>query len=405
MSSDPISYTCTCPASTNGGSILLFYRYFANDPVLPQSPPSQHNSPQDSVNPQLSQDPESLATFHRTLASRLNIAGKFRLSHEGFNITLGGPTSSITQYIAACTTHWSFAGLDLSTDEQVARFFKPTPGCACAFGQVLSVRVTSEITPLGITNYSPADWSCVTPLRPREFHEMCRRGDVRVVDVRNHYESRIGYFVTGKGESAVRPGVRRFSQWPGYVARHVLGDEGWSGREGVLTYCTGGVRCEKGARWMAEVMQRERDVPVYTLDGGIVAYQAWVKGEVEAGRMRGEESLFKGRNYVFDGRGAIGEGEGKAVAVCQGCGVGDDRLGKCIGVGCHLVLVVCEECDGNGGVFCCDDCREVDAETEKGKGRRICACEREREKSLWGDGGARLGALQRRKKTKTHVNR
>ncbi|KAL5429501.1 hypothetical protein PMIN04_000297 [Paraphaeosphaeria minitans] len=315
--SDPVKYTCTCPAKIEGGSVLLFYRYWANTPVLPaEHSPETHN-------------PQGLANFHKDLATSLNIGGKFRIASEGFNITLGGPSSAINHYIDACLAHWSFANIDISTQQARDAYFKPTPGCACAFGGKASVKVTAEITPLGITNYAPASWSNVISLPPSEFHDLCQKGDIPLIDVRNHYESRIGYFVTGDGSVAVRPAVRRFSQWPGYVVRHVLGNDVFKKPSGVATYCTGGIRCEKGARWMQEALageDGESSAPVYTLHGGIVAYQAWMEEEVREGRKQPEDSFFKGTNYVFDARGAIGRQQ--AVSMCHGCGKSEDRLGK-----------------------------------------------------------------------------
>lgn len=392
--SDPITYTCTCPARDEGGKVLLFYRYWANAPVLPSS-----HTPKN--------DPQTLANFHRQLASELGIGGKFRIAIEGFNITLGGTTSAIEKYIDACCAHWSFAGIDLSTPAVRDAYFKPTAGCSCAFSGKASVRVAAEITPLGITNYAPSSWSNVISLPPADFHDLCRRGEIPLIDVRNHYESRIGYFVTGDGTVAVRPAVRRFSQWPGYVTRHVLGNEAFKKAEGIATYCTGGIRCEKGARWMQEALSKEagsNDAPVYTLHGGIVAYQAWMQEEVNAGRKSFDESFFKGSNYVFDARGAIGTHN--VVSACHVCQKAEARLGKCEGEGCHLVLVVCESCEQKGDICCCEDCRQISTEQPRAisQGRRMCKCEYDREKSLWGDGGAGLSRQsKRRQNTKCAV--
>lgn len=391
--SGPVTYTCTCSAQAEGGTVLLFYRYFANSPVLPV----EHI--------QVTHNPQALADFHRTLAETLHLGGKLRIANEGFNITLGGTSSSIKRYIEACCTHWSFAGIDLSTQQARDAYFKPTPGCACAFGGKASVKVTAEITPLGITNYAPATWSNVISLPPSEFHDLCKKGDIPLIDVRNHYESRIGYFVTGNGSVAVRPAVRRFSQWPGYVLRHVLGNDVFKKPAGVATYCTGGIRCEKGARWMQEALASENGqngAPVYTLHGGIVAYQAWMEEEVKSGRKKPDESFFKGTNYVFDARGAIGKHE--VVSTCHGCGEVEDRLGKCDVPGCHLVLVVCEACEIKGGVACCASCRDIhEMQGTTVQKNQICQCESEREKSLWGEGGAKLSRSGDQKKTKSAI--
>ncbi|KAF2488919.1 hypothetical protein BU16DRAFT_623187 [Lophium mytilinum] len=330
--SEPLSYTCTCPASTTSGSVLLFYRYYSNDPqILPTHIP-ENSAPLD------------VASFHEHLASELELGGKLRFATEGFNITIGGTTAAIAAYISACVTHWSFSGLPLSTSTEREAFFKPTPGCACVFGGHASTKICAEVTPLGITDYAPASWSSVTALSPAAFHKKCIEGakDLQLVDMRNHYESRIGYFVTGAGEVAVRPGIRRFSQWPGFVVRHLASTNKEERGEGivgerrqkqVLTYCTGGVRCEKGARFMQEALVEEPggiEARVFTLQGGIVGYLAWMKGEIESGQKRKGDCLFKGKNYVFDARGSMElglmDGRHDPVAACHGCARPEDRL-------------------------------------------------------------------------------
>lgn len=261
---------------------------------------------------------------------------------------------------------------------------------------------------MGVTDYVPQDWGIVESLSPAEFHErLCDRvGKERkvLVDVRNYYESRIGYFVDPvSGNEAVRPGVRRFGQWPQFVKANVsqfqIGEEEEIGREGkatrYLTYCTGGIRCEKGARFLAENLSPPSpgiQDTVCTLKGGIQAYLMWMDGEIKSGRKTADESLFKGKNYVFDARGSTGlesesTGEGEKVAKCHVCKTPEDRLSKCRSKGCHLILVVCEQCE-EGDVRCCRDCLALDEMIREGKGERprsICECERERERKLWGD--------------------
>ncbi|PMD66053.1 uncharacterized protein K444DRAFT_607467 [Hyaloscypha bicolor E] len=382
-SSDPVSFTCTCPAS-NDGLVLLFYRYFAASPPLP----SQHDSS--------AAEPSILAAFHTNLTQKFNLGGKIRVAKEGFNITVAGTKAEIEAYIQECISHWSFSGLDLDTEAKKNGFFKPTPGgCACVFGGPrASVRVTSEITPMGVMNYSPKSWDQIEVLSPEEFHDKCLKDDGTVLmDVRNHYESRIGYFVHPKtGEPAVRPGIRRFSQWPQYVKRHMAGKDDSERTEGrqFMTYCTGGIRCEKGARFLQENMEKREGDTVCTLKGGIAAYLAWIDEEIKLGSKKPEHSLFRGKNYVFDARGSMGLSEeaGDPVSKCHLCDKPSDRLSKCRSKGCHLVLVVCEHCE-EADPRCCQSCRDFDdicASEEKGEARPrpICSCEKEREERLWG---------------------
>jgi predicted sulfurtransferase len=393
--SDAVSYTCTC---NEPGYVLLFYRYWANSPILPEQWLPE------------TVDPERLAAFHREQGDLCNLSGKVRISKEGFNITVAGSEKNVEQYVTACCSHWSFSGLGLDDDtstsselqDEVQRnrdeFFKPTPGCRCVFEGILNIRVTAEITPLGVTNYSPSTWEAVRALEPADFHQKCVDEDVKLVDVRNYYESRIGYFVSPTSGEAVKPPIRRFSQWPQWVKEH--GDELMENKaesEGlekskpqVLTYCTGGIRCEKGVRWMEEYMSKDElrnQGQIYTLKGGIAAYLTWMEAEIAAGRKTAEDSLFKGRNYVFDARGSTGLAGAEPVSTCHSCGIPSGRLSKCVSPGCHLVLVVCPTCE-LGDVRCCRDCLKLCHE-EQGdvsghrRPRPLCECEQARERELW----------------------
>ncbi len=273
------------------------------------------------------------------------------------------------------------------------------------------MRVCDEITPMGRSGYrisespSGASSSAPTPhatriqyLSPAAWHAAISAPSPAVrpvlVDLRNHYESRIGYFDGSDAGPALRPPIRRFSQWPLFVRRHLAATGAADAADGglaaagkgrtYLTYCTGGIRCEKGARWLAE-NAGGGEVRVATLGGGIGAYQSWMEGEIRAGRKIPSESLFRGRNYVFDARGSTGlrGEEGGQMASCHGCGRKEDRLGKCVTRRCHLIMVVCVMCeDEEGGLRCCEECRE--AEDTDGKTRPMCRCEREREERLWG---------------------
>lgn len=391
--SDPVSFQCTCAAShqegdeeEEGGLVLLFYRYYANDPPLPSNI---------SINNDLINE---LATWHKNITQKLNILGKIRIASEGFNITVGGTKASIKLYISSCLEHWSFRNLPLSSVRERKSFFKPSEGCACVFHPATeaSVRICNEITPLGITNYVPRRWDSVEELPPAEFHRRCHeQGDrVTLLDLRNYYESRIGWFVNPtSGEEALKPQIRRFSQWPKYFDRYkeemksAARGDGADGEQ-ILTYCTGGIRCEKATRWMAErddgVVQGRRQIA--TLKGGIAAYLDWVGEEICAGRMTSRESLFKGKNYVFDARGAVSLdcSSEEPVSKCHVCGIKNDRLSKCRTLGCHLVLVVCDSCESTDP-RCCETCHDQrGAGSTVSKSREMCLCEKTREFGLWG---------------------
>jgi predicted sulfurtransferase len=387
--SDPVSYKCSCKAGEHGGSVLLFYRYWSNKPEL---------APEYIAN---ACDVQAIADWQRVLTEKFRLGGKIRLAKEGYNVTVGGTKEDIEEYIDECCNHWAFSGLELDTNEAKRRFFKPSEGCACVFRNVAAIRIAAEITPMGIEGYIPQDWSSVQSLTPEEFHQKCHDEKTLLLDVRNRYESKIGYFIDPhSGNAAILPPIRRFSQWPHYINQHA-GSFDDNGKRDVLTYCTGGIRCEKAVRWMQENTTQDPQKRIYTLKGGIAAYLTWMEDEIQAGRKKVEDSLFKGRNYVFDARGSTGFCESTTpVSSCHLCGVFSDQLTKCQSKNCHLILVVCKDCC-NDDPRCCDDCTLIDGEiltrgAEGKDSRRMCACEKNRESQLWGGEAVESKKLKRK---------
>lgn len=112
-----------------------------------------------------------------------------------------------------------------------------------------------------------------------------------------------------------------------------------------------------------------RPTEVLMLDGGIHNYLEWIKQENLA-----SDSLWLGKNYVFDARQSLGlEGmtantEVKAgdrlISVCQRCSMACARYVKCDGFGCHRLIIACEACspvgpEGRSGICCCDECYQM----------------------------------------------
>jgi len=390
--SDPIMYTCTCPASALGGTVLLFYRYWSNKPQLP------------SPEVEKTKDLESLAALHKDLTEKHNLTGKIRIAREGYNVTVAGTSPEIDEYIRYCCKHWSFAGLRLDTEEDRQLFFKPSKGCACVFGpeKRASVRITAEITPMGIEGYAPAEWENIEALLPAEFHKRCYEEKTLLLDVRNIYESRIGYFIDPHTrEPAMRPQIRRFSQWPQYIETHLQDLE--REEKQIMTYCTGGIRCEKATRWMQEKIGSQEGQKVCTLHGGIAAYLSWMDEEIKQGRKQPHESLFRGRNYVFDARGSVGltiNTHVEPVSRCHVCATPSDNLSKCRSNGCHLILVVCPLCEKQDP-RCCQSCHDMNTWVPMvACPRPMCMCESEREAELWGGQRVKVSKTQGWRKAK-----
>lgn len=381
----------SCGCNLSAGAVVLFYAY------VPVS------------------DPAALAALIEASCSAHGVTGKLRVALEGINGTAAGPTAGIDALEAL------LASADETREPALARAasaldFKRRPGCAHYF-DALSVRVVDEIVPFraAIARLSSAPPAPIARLSPEAFHDAILDPSAVVLDVRNWYESRVGRF-----ERAVLAPIRRFSQLPEWAS---AGENAarFRGRR-VLMYCTGGVRCEKAAAWFAtdpSVAPREIGV----LEGGIVAYaeafgrdrytedscvsrsggddSCAAAGDASRGFLDGRvgdeasvsesvsiesvsesvdpaneekaRSRFLGSNFVFDNRGVV-RVTADVTGWCDGCGDACDRVGRCAGRACHVIMLICERCDlAPAGVFCCARC---EAQEGGGGAKRLpCECD------------------------------
>ena len=150
-----------------------------------------------------------------------------------------------------------------------------------------------------------------------------RGDDVVFFDGRNAFEAAIGHFA-----NAVVPDVATTHD---FVAELDSGKyDDLKGRP-VVTYCTGGIRCEV----LSSLMVSRGFGEVYQLDGGIVRY----------GEARGDDGLWEGSLYVFDKRGSVDFSDHAAViGHCVVDGTATKRMQNCTDPSCREQLVVCADC-------------------------------------------------------------
>ena len=151
------------------------------------------------------------------------------------------------------------------------------------------MKVRDEIVSFGAPGELSVDDGGVvgggTKLTPDALHDLVaeRGDDVAFFDGRNALEAAIGRF-----RGAIVPDVETTRD---FVAELDSGKyDDLKGRP-VVTYCTGGIRCEV----LSSLMVSRGFGEVYQLDGGIVRY----------GERFGDDGLWQGSLYVFDKRGAI----------------------------------------------------------------------------------------------------
>ena len=168
-------------------------------------------------------------------------------------------------------------------------------------------------------------------LSPQEVDQLVSsRDDVVFLDGRNRIEAELGRF-----EGAIVPGVDNTHDFIGEL------DSGaWDHLKDkpVITYCTGGIRCEVLSSLMVDRGFNE----VYQVDGGIVRY-------AEA---FGTSSLWKGALTVFDGREVITFSDDEPISTCHRCGTGVARLQNCSDPACRVRLVTCEGCGEREWIAC-----------------------------------------------------
>ena len=112
-----------------------------------------------------------------------------------------------------------------------------------------------------------------------------------LIDCRNTKEFQIGHF-----PNAIDPNTTTFAQFPNWVQQNA----GKLAHKKVLMYCTGGIRCEKASQYIRGQVDGVQSVQ--HLKGGIHKYL----------ELYGSDGLWKGKNFVFDGRGATSGAETKS---------------------------------------------------------------------------------------------
>ncbi len=144
----------------------------------------------------------------------------------------------------------------------------------------MHVRVRNQIVNLSLEDDIDPNEFTGNYLSPEEFLKQMQEENTVVIDARNDYEYDIGHF-----RGAIRPDIRTFRDLPQWIKENKEQLEG----KKVLTYCTGGIRCEKFSGWLVS----EGIEDVVPIHGGIVTYG---KDPEAKGR------LWDGQCYVFDER-------------------------------------------------------------------------------------------------------
>lgn len=202
----------------------------------------------------------------------LELKGTVLLAPEGINLFLAGTRTQIDGFLGWLRGHQPFADIKVKYSESEAVPFKR-----------LKVKIKKEIIRMNHPTIHPAEGRApaVEPTTLRRWLETGQDDvgrPVVMLDTRNDFEVQAGTF-----HGAIHWHIERFTQFPDAVQKHKDELEGKT----VVSFCTGGIRCEKAAIYMQETGIEN----IYQLDGGILQYFEDTDGYG-----------FEGSCFVFDER-------------------------------------------------------------------------------------------------------
>ncbi|MBV8666373.1 MAG: sulfurtransferase [Burkholderiaceae bacterium] len=238
-------------------------------------------------------------TFNDTVAKRpafkakceeLDLKGTILLSPEGINLFLAGLREAIDGFLS-----WLRADLRFSDLEVKESFSQNQP-----FNRML-VKLKPEIITMKHPLIRPEDGRAPF-VEAKTLKRWLDQGHddagkpVVMLDTRNAFEVDVGTF-----DNTVDYRITKFTEFPAVVEAHKSDFDGKT----VVTFCTGGIRCEKAAIHMQNIGYDN----VYQLEGGILKYFEEVGG-----------AHYRGDCFVFDYRTALSpELKETEVTQCFAC--------------------------------------------------------------------------------------
>lgn len=263
-------------------------------------------------------DPQALRLWQRDLCESLGLKGRILISEHGINGTLGGPMKALKTYVKKTKEYPGFGKID----------FKWSDGTGDEFPR-LSVKARKELVAFGAHEELKVDADGVigggVHLKPVEVDQLVaeRGDDVVFFDGRNAFEARIGRF-----RDAVVPDTVTTRD---FIAEIESGKYDHLKGKAVITYCTGGIRCEI----LSVLMKNRGFAEVYQIEGGIVRY----------GSTFADSSHWEGSLYTFDGRVTIDfSDQTKTLGTCDVCASPTNTFKQCGNVLCVEQVLLCSAC-------------------------------------------------------------
>jgi UPF0176 protein len=276
------------------------------------------------------EDPQAIQLWQKTLAESLNLKGRILISTHGINGTLGGDMSALKKYVKQTKSYPGFKKIDFKWSDARGDDFPR-----------LMVKVRDEIVSFGAPEEIKVDKNGVigggTHLTPEQVNELvAARGDeVVFFDGRNAFEAKVGKF-----KNAVVPNTRTTHD---FIKEIESGKYDHLKDKPVVSYCTGGIRCE-----VLSVLMKNRGFnEVYQIKGGIVRY----------GEKYADKELWEGSLYVFDNRMVTDFSiDTVTIGICERCGTSAKEFYNCSNLRCRELTLLCDSCSAEYKV---EDCKHT----------------------------------------------
>lgn len=264
-------------------------------------------------------DPEAVKLWQKTLCDSLNLRGRILISRHGINGTVGGEMDDLKKYIKATK---QFPGFKKT-------MFKWSEGGREDFPR-MSVKHRRELVGFKASDseYDIDEKGVIgggKHIKPKQVHELVEQygDDVVFFDGRNAHEAAIGKF-----KNAVVPNTNTSRDFINELESDKYDD---IKDKKVITYCTGGIRCEV----ISSMMKKRGFKDVYQIDGGIVKY----------GEAYKDDGLWEGSLRVFDDRMTVEfSDKARTIGECVHCSGKTSNYENCAWVACNDLVLICENC-------------------------------------------------------------
>jgi UPF0176 protein len=218
---------------------------------------------------------EEMRPQYQALCNELGLKGTILLTPEGINLFLSGPRGQVDRFLAVVRSDARLADIEVKESYSEEQSHKR-----------MLVKIKKEIITMRMPLIQPEKGRApsVAPATLKRWLDQGHDDDgkpVVMMETRNAFEVDVGTF-----NNTIDYRIDKFSEFPEVIAQHKDEFEGKT----VVTFCTGGIRCEKAAIHMKNIGYDS----VYQLDGGILKYFEEVGGE-----------HYTGDCFVFDYRTAL----------------------------------------------------------------------------------------------------